>query len=172
MSNLADLQKSVFSSEFTTVDSIAAKPGPNGQHILVCIDTSADSFEALIFAVQKLSHPNDVLTVFIVLDPRDLYKADTDRDTYRENLMVDMHKRVKELLVAYEKSFIYRINAEWSEDPRNAILNKIQKGYGMVVVGSRGMSALEGIVVGSVSTFLLNRSPVPVIVVKRPLEKH
>ncbi|KAJ3260813.1 hypothetical protein HK103_007376 [Boothiomyces macroporosus] len=172
MSTLEELKKTVFSNEFTTIDAITAKPGPNGQHILVCSDMSPDSFEALKFAIQKLSHPNDVLTVFVVLDPRDLYKADTDRETYRQNIMVDLHKKVKELLITFEKSLIHRVNAEWGEDARNVILNKIKQGYGMVVVGSRGMSALEGIVVGSVSTFLLNQSPVPVIVVKRPIDKH
>jgi len=41
-----------------------------------------------------------------------------------------------------------------------------EDGYDLLVVGSRGMSELQGLFMGSVSTHLIHSSPCPILVVK------
>jgi hypothetical protein len=42
----------------------------------------------------------------------------------------------------------------------------------LVVLGSRGRSALKGVLLGSFSNYLLSKSSVPVMVARKKLKKH
>lgn len=42
----------------------------------------------------------------------------------------------------------------------------------MVVLGSRGRSALKGVLLGSFSNYLVTKSSVPVMVARKKLKKH
>ena len=90
--------------------------------------------------------------------------------------MVFIHKKVQELQEKeiHASSIKFRVQAEYNQDPRPTILNKLtskyvggtKEEYTMLVVGTRGMSNIESMVMGSVSVFLLNHSPIPVVVVR------
>ena len=93
--------------------------------------------------------------------------------------MVAIHKKVQELQKTHSFSIKFRVHAEYNQDPRPTILNKLtpkyvgvtKEEYTMLVVGTRGMSNIESMVMGSVSVFLLNHSPIPVVVVRSSREK-
>ena len=54
---------------------------------------------------------------------------------------------------------------------REALMERIKTGqYDLVVMGSRGRGALTASVLGSVSHFALNHSPIPVLIVHTPDE--
>lgn len=89
--------------------------------------------------------------------------------------MISIHSKVKDLesKLNAPAPLRFRVNLEFSDDVKHALMEKITgkndpagEVYNMVVVGSRGMSNLGSIVVGSVSNFLLNQAPVPVVVVR------
>lgn len=54
-----------------------------------------------------------------------------------------------------------------TEEPvRNALIHEIDKGgYDLVVMGSRGRSAVRSALLGSVSHYVLHHSPAPVLIV-------
>lgn len=42
----------------------------------------------------------------------------------------------------------------------------VEKGYDLIVIGSRGLGAIKGLVLGSVSNYVVHRAPCPVMVIK------
>lgn len=49
--------------------------------------------------------------------------------------------------------------------PADGLLDQVSEGAAMLVVGSRGIGGVRGLVLGSVSRTVVERSPVPVVVV-------
>jgi nucleotide-binding universal stress UspA family protein len=49
--------------------------------------------------------------------------------------------------------------------PADVILSYASKGYDLIVVGSRGLGSIEGLLMGSISTKVVHHSKVPVLVV-------
>lgn len=52
-----------------------------------------------------------------------------------------------------------------SGSPANLILTEASKGYDLLVLGSRGMGAMEGFLLGSVSSKVVHHSKVPTLIV-------
>ena len=93
--------------------------------------------------------------------------------------MVAIHHKIKEQVEARKSNIKFRVQSDFNVDPRPTILAKItgvsektnvplgpKDNYTMLVVGTRGMSNIESMMMGSVSVFLLNHSPIPVAVVR------
>ena len=99
--------------------------------------------------------------------------------------MVAIHRKVKEEIEDRKANIKFRVQADYNTDPRPTILSKLtglpasgskassansimgpRDDYTMLVVGTRGMSNMESMMMGSVSIFLLNHSPIPVVVVR------
>ena len=49
--------------------------------------------------------------------------------------------------------------------PTQGLLDQIAQGAALAVVGSRGLGSVKGIILGSVSRTVVERSPIPVVVV-------
>ena len=49
--------------------------------------------------------------------------------------------------------------------PAQGLLDQIAQGAALAVVGSRGLGSVKGIILGSVSRTVVERSPIPVVVV-------
>ena len=59
----------------------------SGRHILVAIDLSENGWKALTFALEHIVRQFDVLTVYYVLDPRDLPSSSKgNREEYRKDV--------------------------------------------------------------------------------------
>lgn len=64
-----------------------------------------------------------------------------------------------------ELSSIYTVMETGHPDDELATAAQ-EEGYDLLVIGSRGMSGLEGLLMGSVSSHLIHSSPCPVLIVK------
>ncbi|KAI8898066.1 hypothetical protein BC833DRAFT_456897 [Globomyces pollinis-pini] len=162
--------KNAFTDQTTDFDAVKATPAAGGRNILVAVDLSDDAAYAIEFAIKNLFNPPDLVTFYIALEFRHLNSDDTQANIRREKMIL-IHNQVSDLKKKFNKEFLFRVHGEMSTDARASILNKLkqkERSYTMLVIGSRGQSLLEGVVLGSVSNYLLQKSPVPVVVVRQP----
>ena len=87
VSNNTPLQR-VGTIDHTTECTVIMEPGSDaGRHILVAIDLSENGWRALTFALDHIVRVHDVLTVYYVLDPRDLPPSSKgNREEYRKDV--------------------------------------------------------------------------------------
>ena len=72
-------------------DALKLKPESDGRDILVAIDRSLSSWNALKFCISNIAKSQDLITLLIVLDPRDLYKSDADADHYQAQVIMNFN---------------------------------------------------------------------------------
>ena len=139
------------------------------QNILVAIDGSPDSDQALVQAIDLAASEHARLTLFsaVVKPPAAAYlgagggvaatlarNAESDTDTILR-MAVD--------LVPGDVSVRTVLS---SEPVRSALIDQITSGgHDLIVMGSRGRGALRSALLGSVSHYVLHPSPVPVLIV-------
>src|SRR5437879_190638 len=139
------------------------------QNILVAIDGSPDADQALTQAIDLAESEHARLTLFnaVVTPPAAAYfgaggavaaTLARDAETDAETILREAVQRVPDGVSV--------IAVQSSEPVRPAIIHQIKTGHhDLVVMGSRGRGALRSVVLGSVSHFALNHSPVPVLIV-------
>ncbi|KAH9265476.1 hypothetical protein BASA84_001614 [Batrachochytrium salamandrivorans] len=141
----------------TTGDNVIAHRNlPDGaRHLMIAVDLSDYSFEAIRFAFDNVARPNDVVSVVQVIHPVDGFYGKTETPgAKRQDAMISLHDSVKKIRNDL-------IVLELAEAHKATIL----------IVGSRGRTSLAGALLGSVSQFLLSHAKVPVIVVRNPTTK-
>ncbi len=139
------------------------------QNILVAIDGSADADRALTQAIDLAESEHARLTLFsaVVTPPAAAYFGGggglaatiaRDADTETEKILREAVERVPDRV---------SVSTVLSGEPvRLALIHQITSGHhDLVVMGSRGRGALRSVLLGSVSHYVLNHSPVPVLIV-------
>jgi len=141
--------------------------------ILVPIDGSEGSLLALDHSLKlaKNFEVEKVVIMHVASLPRPLqsytgklrshyYTIKEKLEEYGEDILSEAAKKCKEMNIPAETKLV------WG-DPPGDIVEEIKKGkYDLVVMGSRGLSALERIWVGRVSNYVVNHANCPVLVVK------
>jgi nucleotide-binding universal stress UspA family protein len=139
------------------------------RNILVAVDGSADADEALTQAIDLAESERARLTLVtgVVNPPTTAYwgwagsvavqLADEAR-TYAASILAAARDRVPGDLP---------VTTILTPAPiRTALIDQLERGHhDLIVMGSRGRGALRSAVLGSVSHYLLNHSPVPVLIV-------
>ena len=146
-----------------------------GEHVLVPVDGSEYSITALEFALEK--YPDAEITVLHVFNPTNVYL--TTNYNFRsmiynqppERIDEAMGERAEEILeetIAAADVEDRDLNTEWIlGDAATGIVKYIDDNdVDMVVVGSRGMSKVKRMLLGSVAEKVIRRSSVPVTVVR------
>jgi nucleotide-binding universal stress UspA family protein len=144
------------------------------QNILLATDGSPDSDLALTQAIDLAERENALLTLFSAVagPPPAAYLGGgaataatlaRDAEGSTEAILREALQRVPEHVT---------VRTVMSDKPvRQALLDEIATGHhDLVVMGSRGRGAVRAALLGSVSHYLLNHSPVPVLVVHA--ERH
>ncbi|TPX36579.1 hypothetical protein SmJEL517_g01311 [Synchytrium microbalum] len=164
----------------TTADVPAPVAAVKPRVIVLALDASPQSERALNWCLEHISKDSDHLVVVTALKPvipqtaMDFYVG-TDTAALEAEVekrcITDVKKTVAEARAKYHRHVEVTIKVVWS-DPRDALMDTINQTHAdMIVLGSRGRSNISGMLLGSVSNYILHHSQAPVIVVRDPSEK-
>jgi nucleotide-binding universal stress UspA family protein len=139
------------------------------RNILVSIDGSKDSDRALAEAIDLAEAEGGRLTIITaVQQPPSLAFAGMGGGSVAA-LAAGLERESRDILEAAERRVPQDVSVTTilSQDPiRPALLQRIREGeHDVVVIGSRGRGAVQAAMLGSVSHYVLNHSPVPVLIV-------
>lgn len=134
--------------------------------ILVPLDGSRNSFRALDFAISiSKSLKSKITTVSIIDLPPILEYGIIDPVSKR----LDIHQR-KVIQRAKNKVVKNRIKFESKiihGKTGNSIINFAKKGnFDIIIMGARGVGGFSGLLVGSVSNHVIQKSKKPVLIIK------
>jgi nucleotide-binding universal stress UspA family protein len=139
------------------------------RNILVAVDGSADARQALAQAIDLARSENARLTLFsaVAAPPSVAYvgvSGDVTANLIREaETETDAILRTAVELVPDDVSVTTVLSGE---PVRPALVSQTAAGdHDLVVMGSRGRGALRSVLLGSVSHYVLNHSPAPVLIV-------
>jgi nucleotide-binding universal stress UspA family protein len=140
--------------------------------ILVPIDGSKNSLTALSHAV-AMAHSLDaeitILYVSVLSQQTPLYDQ-VKGITIPANISTDPANFAKQILTEALKHVPEGTKVQTYNkvgEPRIAITEFAeQNGYDIIIIGSRGLGTISGLLLGSVSTYVVRNSHCPVLVVK------
>ncbi|WIV68037.1 universal stress protein [Natrialbaceae archaeon AArc-T1-2] len=142
------------------------------EHVLVPVDESEQSMQALEFALEE--YPDATITAFHVIDPADFYAATgieggamanyeqirENHEQRAENLLGDVRDRADEKGVEIETEHVI------GGVSRSIIEYAEEADVDHVAIGSHGRTGASRILLGSVAEKVARRSPVPVTIVR------
>lgn len=146
---------------------------------LVCMDFSPESIFALEWSLGTVLVDGSVLFIVYVIEDNDTNHHlkgnpmnELTRETYRLNMLAKAKQQVLNLLKLTKLQIHIVIEIVHHPIPRHLILELIDNLLPtLVVVGSKGQSAIRGVLLGSLSNYLVTKSLVPVMVVREKLKK-
>ncbi|KAM9927362.1 hypothetical protein OXX80_010313 [Metschnikowia pulcherrima] len=146
---------------------------------LLCMDFSPESIFALEWCLGTVLVDGSVLFIVCVIEENDTnhhLKGNTSNESARESARLNMLNRAKQqvlnLLKLTKLQIHIVIEIIHHPIPRHLILECIDNLQPtLVVVGSKGSSAIKGVLLGSLSNYLVTKSSVPVMVVREKLKK-
>lgn len=146
---------------------------------LVCMDFSPESIFALEWCLGTVLVDGSVLFIVCVIEENDTnhhLKGNTLNESTRENFRLNMLNKAKQqvlnLLKLTKLQIHIVIEIIHHPIPRHLIFEFIENLQPtLVVVGSKGQSAIKGVLLGSLSNYLVTKSSVPVMVVREKLKK-
>jgi nucleotide-binding universal stress UspA family protein len=139
------------------------------RNILVAVDGSADAQQALAQAIDLARSENARLTLFsaVVAPPSVAYVGVSGDVT--ASLIREAEAEAEAILrTAVERvpDDVSVTTVQSGEPVRPALLSQIAAGqHDLIVMGSRGRGAVRSVLLGSVSHYVLDHSPVAVLIV-------
>ena len=126
--------------------------------IFVAIDGSEHAWKALDYAAELAKGMKCSLFVYTALKPSDS-GALLAIDDVGDKLVAQAQERIGG---SVEAEYEYQVGY-----PPEMILSAAEKsGAGMIVMGSRGLSGIKELLLGSVSNHIVHYAKVPVVIVK------
>jgi nucleotide-binding universal stress UspA family protein len=128
--------------------------------ILVPIDGSRCSDEALRYAAEMSKRFDASITMMHVYVPP---------ETTREMPTTQLREEAKQKMVK-SKKILQKMNVECkcvftTGQAAENILKESEKGYDLVIMGSRGMGFVKGFLLGSTTTRVAHHAKIPVMIV-------
>ena len=128
--------------------------------ILVGVDGSKCSDAAAVFAGDLALKYGAEITLLHVHRP-----PETTRDLPAHELKAEAPKNLESAKAMLLGKGVTCKAMVLSGSPANMILTESSKGYDLLVLGNRGMGAMEGFLLGSVSSKVVHHSKVPTLIV-------
>lgn len=143
------------------------------------MDFSPESIFALEWSLGTVLVDGSVLFIVCVIEDGDTnhhLKGNTSNETSREQTRLNMLNKAKQqvlnLLKLTKLQIHIVIEIIHHPIPRHLILEFIDNLQPtLVIVGSKGQSAIKGVLLGSLSNYLVTKLTVPVMVVREKLKK-
>jgi nucleotide-binding universal stress UspA family protein len=140
------------------------------RNILVSIDGSPDADRALSEAVDIARGSNGRLTLFTAVQQLPpIAFASPGGGSAAGDLFDELEREARETLTSAEQRVPddVPVTTILSHDPvRVALMEAVRDGgHDLLAMGSRGRGAISAAVLGSVSHYALNHSPVPILIV-------
>jgi nucleotide-binding universal stress UspA family protein len=129
--------------------------------ILVCIDGSDCANEAATYAADiALTYDAKVVLLTIWKPPESTRDLPAHGHRVEAERMLDKAK-----LIMGEAGVRHEEMVELDSSPANYILRESIKGYDLIVMGSRGLGAMDGYIFGSVTSKVVHHSKVPTLII-------
>ena len=127
---------------------------------VVGYDGSEHSRKAVMFLLKILKKEDEVHLVTVVKEPP---RSPEQKIIEERSKAEEMQKEIQKDL----SDFSVKLNILESLDVPDAVIQYCEKvNCDVIVTGSRGLTGLKKIVMGSVSEAILNKSHVPVLIIK------
>lgn len=154
-------------------------PSVKPKMFLVCMDFSPESIFALEWCLGTVLVDGSVLFIVCVIEENDSNhhlkgnaQNESTRESQRLNMLTKAKQQVLNLLKLTKLQIHIVVEIIHHPIPRHLILELIDNIQPtLVVVGSKGQSAIKGVLLGSLSNYLVTKSSVPVMVVREKLKK-
>ena len=143
--------------------------------VCLCVDYSQHARQAVLYAIKHILTPQDLCILLhvrpevAVSAPYGLGYVDLGDAIYHMEKQErnNSHLLLKDLAGEVKRHGIPVRAIALRGDPRDEILRKASQLHAsLLICGSRGLSALKRTFMGSCSTYLVNHSDIPVMVVK------
>ena len=134
------------------------------KNILVCVDGSSNSNRAATFAANIAKKFGAKVTLLFVVAPSD-HDMLAGKSTFLDEYKGFGEQRLEKAEVIFTDAGVdFHKEVEFGHAAEK-ILMVSEHGYDLVVIGTRGLSAIRGFIMGSVSSLVSQHSKVPVVVV-------
>ncbi len=136
--------------------------------VLIAYDLSEVSLKALKFGL-KLLKPFLPQVYLLHVDQKiELSMVEDLRERLEEDLKKERERHLKEVLSQIqEEGFKGELLLEKGVSPAQVIVDKAKEtGADLIVMGSRGLSGLKRVLLGSTSSEVIDRSPIPILIFK------
>lgn len=130
--------------------------------ILLAADGSNNSFRA---AEETLNFINETAKVTIL----NVIQIEKSKDAilHGENTIQEQKVKLSDIIELYEKNNVdYNVVFERGIPDETVVKVSNSGDYGIVILGNRGLNALQGMMMGSVSYKVAKRANIPVLIVK------
>lgn len=138
--------------------------------ILVPVDGSSHADLAAEKAAEIAEKFNAKVTFYYVIFPPSRYMVVDIPPDFFQNLLDEMEKQGQDLLARYVEKYQGRVSVSSLIDfghPADMICRRAEEDkYDMIVIGSRGLGAIKGYLLGSVSDRVSHHARVSVLIVK------
>lgn len=130
--------------------------------ILLAADGSNNSFRA---AEETLNFINETAKVTIL----NVIQIEKSKDAilHGENTIQEQKVKLSDIIELYEENNVdYNVVFERGIPDETVVKVANSGDYGIVILGNRGLNALQGMMMGSVSYKVAKRANIPVLIVK------
>ncbi|CDS03339.1 hypothetical protein LRAMOSA00741 [Lichtheimia ramosa] len=139
---------------------------------MVACDFSSESVNAIEWTMGTMMRDRDEVHILTVVPPDDSSSQGSSPANQLQGTSISLCDKARDILkhmLLYDiKMVVHAIRGHVKE----VLISMIYElPLTMVVCGSRGRSGMKGLLVGSISNYLIQKSPVPVSVIRKPKTK-
>jgi len=139
--------------------------------VLLPVDGSDSAFQAALYLIDFARQHGAVEVHVVNVQPKPVewQPHGMEKDAINDHLAVDAHLAMKAVLHALDDGQItYQTHVRLGDPAETLVALADELGCDHIIMGTRGLGAISGIVLGSVTRKVLHLANTPVVCVKEP----